>query len=649
MTKKVFPIYSRQQLIDDFKNWSNLQLTEGSARSYSSYLKRYFNFVDTYYTYKGQSIVDLLPSIAKYDDIHGTQYANTILILLWSLPYDPANGSQFTLKAYNDGRSALRKLMFFFITSPIFQNNVVNVKPAAKNVILSVIKYLNSIATAKTYNYNLLFDVFKARLITQDRYPAGCGIYLPMRILNKIFNGDKNLKPLWQSLLKTIIDNIKVYYYTGKPYIDGNIRCTLLKNIKNLTINSTGEVWLSIKRIDGTKLMATEKANYLKYNQPPRFKPLLAKTLASINLQHDRPISTILKNATPGTYKTLADLRGCIDKTCQQNGIVIKQSNAPKIAKVFDLDQIMTTWNTNTASNAKFKSDLFNEVSKLFSDCPLSLMEEKENKSINDYDPGQCENSDCSSGHTQGRGTLTNGIIKVIWTSPWHSFGRIMIIEIENDYDYASKELTVVKKIYDPNSSKTKTLGGVVLSASREKEIKRFLEDRSNIEQFFEAESWPDGDESTSTLTIQDVDGKTHTIRQLGDRSFKHPFGFETEGIIKATWTSAWSSFLNTPITVMEYDYYYELSLLTCRKTIYEPNNGVHTEKSSGKIKLSCSKEKEIKQFFEDRDNIKRFFEAESWQGSHESTTTLRIRDVDGREYAIQQIGDYNFKHPFGK
>ena len=76
-----------------------MQLSIGSAKSYASYLKRYFDFIDTYYKVNGQSIVDLLPSIAKYDDIHGTQYANTILTLLWSLPYDPANGSQFTLKA----------------------------------------------------------------------------------------------------------------------------------------------------------------------------------------------------------------------------------------------------------------------------------------------------------------------------------------------------------------------------------------------------------------------------------------------------------------------------------------------------------------------------------------------------------------------
>ena len=523
MAKKVFSINSRQQLINDYKNWCVMQLSIGSAKSYASYLKRYFDFIDTYYKVNGQSIVDLLPSIAKYDDIHGTQYANTILILLWSLPYNPANGSQFTLKAYNDGRSALRKLMFFFITSPILQNNVVNVKPAAKNVILSVIKYLNSIATAKTYNYNLLFDVFKARLITQDRYPAGCGIYLPMRILNKIFNGDKNLKPLWQSLLKTIIDNIKVYYYTGKPYIDDNIRCTLLKNIKNLTINSTGEVWLSIKRIDGTKLMATEKANYLKYNQPPRFKPLLAKTLASINLQHDRPISTILKNATPGTYKTLADLRGCIDKICKQNNILVKQSNAPKIAKIFDLDQIMKTWNTPTASNNKFKSDLFNEVEKLFiDDCPLSLMEEKENKSINDYDPDQCDSHDSGSGNTQG--TLTNGIIKVTWTSPWHGFNNIPITEIEYEYDYSSKVLSVQKKVYN-KSLKPTLVGNVALSSSKEKVIKQFLENRANIVRFFNTKSWSGGHECTTTLTIEDVDGRRHSIQQLGDLIFPHPFG----------------------------------------------------------------------------------------------------------------------------
>lgn len=242
----------------------------------------------------------------------------------------------------------------------------------------------------------------------------------------------------------------------------------------------------------------------------------------------------------------------------------------------------------------------------------------------------------------------TEGVIKVTWTSPWHGFGGMPQVEIEYRYDYASKELTISKKYSHPNEP-VKHVDNVVLSPSQVNEVKQFLEDRSNIKRFFQAASWPGGHDSTTTLTIIDVDGKSHTIQQLGDFSFKHPFGFETSGTITATWTSARGSHGDSPVTVLEYAYSYELSLLTCHETVYERKNGTPAKKSSGKIKLPPSKEKEIIQFFVERGIIARFFQAESWQGGDESATILKIRDVDGKEYAIQQIDDDNYKHPFGE
>ena len=237
--------------------------------------------------------------------------------------------------------------------------------------------------------------------------------------------------------------------------------------------------------------------------------------------------------------------------------------------------------------------------------------------------------------------------IKVKWVTPWHGFGRLAKIEIEYEYDYSTKVLTVKKNYHEYKAPSMRPLGTVVLSPSREKEIVQFLEDRSNIEQFFKSGSCPDWHESCTTLTIEDVDGRRFSIQQPGQMLFKHPFGFETEGAIKATWTSARSNSTGTPTTVMEYVYNYELSILHCRKTVYERENGVPVERSSDVMKLTPSKEKEIKLFFEDRANIKRFFEAESWQGSTEGTTILKIEDR-ASSYAIQLHGDSTFKHPFG-
>lgn len=253
------------------------------------------------------------------------------------------------------------------------------------------------------------------------------------------------------------------------------------------------------------------------------------------------------------------------------------------------------------------------------------------------------------SSSTNNQLTPMTDIIKVKWVTPWHGFGRLAQIEVEYEYNYSTKVLTAKKNYHEYKAPSMRPLGSVVLSPSKEKEIVQFLEDRANIEQFFESESCPDWrHESCKTLTIEDVDGRRHSIQLPIYMFFKHPFGFETEGVIKATWTSARSKSAVTPTIVMEYVYHYELSILHCRKKVYERENGVPVERSSDIMKLTPSKEKEIKLFFEDRANIKRFFEAESWQGSPEGTTILKIEDRTSSYAILLHDGDSTFKHPFG-
>lgn len=38
---------------------------------------------------------------------------------------------------------------------------------------------------------------------------------------------------------------------------------------------------------------------------------------------------------------------------------------------------------------------------------------------------------------------------------------------------------------------------------------------------------WSGSHECTTTLTIEDVDGNKHTVQQLGDSIFPHPFGYD--------------------------------------------------------------------------------------------------------------------------
>ena len=129
------------------------------------------------------------------------------------------------------------------------------------------------------------------------------------------------------------------------------------------------------------------------------------------------------------------------------------------------------------------------------------------------------------SSSTNNQLTPMTDIIKVKWVTPWHGFGRLAQIEVEYEYNYSTKVLTAKKNYHEHKAPSMRPLGSVVLSPSKEKEIVQFLENRANIVRFFNAKSWSGSHECTTTLTIEDVDGRRHSIQQLGDSIFPHPFG----------------------------------------------------------------------------------------------------------------------------
>lgn len=396
-------IYLLQYQLMDFEAFLDsgdcITVNNDSPQSYKSYIKALNNYFDKIANlkFKGQNIFDALPSIVAQDMKNETSYASTILTLLFHVPYPnkPING--FSKKYWQNCRSALKQFIDY-ISSDSYQSKCVGVKPSTKKDVDNYVKMLMSIATKQVYDYNMLFAVFLSRIRTQDRYPVGGRFFLPIRILSKLFN-KSNQKKYWNDLLKEYIDGIKFYYDEGKT--GKNIKCCVLKDINHLYIENDESVWITIKGTKERKRLYTQTAagiinkmnssstlppyvlHFLLTTTPvttssvPLYKPQYAKSLRDINIQHDTPISVYLKNVHGSKVPTLSDLCGFIRRFCEEQGIELLQKNASEISANFDLP-------SNIRNRGKFIANLFDEIKKIFDLHPLSIMDEHENKSLND-------------------------------------------------------------------------------------------------------------------------------------------------------------------------------------------------------------------------------------------------------------------------
>lgn len=394
--------YLSQNQLMDFEGFLEndcVTVNNGSPQSYKYYinaLSNYFGNIENL-KFEGQNIFDAIPSIVAQDIKNETSYASTILTLLFHVPYPNKEIIGFSKKYWLNCRSALKQFIEY-ISSDSYQNKCVGVKPSSKKNVDNYVKMLMSVATKQVYDYNMLFAVFLSRIRTQDRYPVGGNFYFPIRILNKLFN-KSNQKINWNKLLKKYIDGIKFYYKEGKT--GGNIKCCVLKNINHLYIDDDGEVWITIKGVKGRKRLYTQTAagiinkmnssstlppyvlHFLLTTTPvttssvPLYKPQEAKSLRDINIQHDTPISVYLKNVHGSEIPNLSDLCGFIRCFCKEQDIELLQKNASEISANFDLP-------SNIGNREKFIAKLFNDIKKIFDLHPLSIMDEHENKSLND-------------------------------------------------------------------------------------------------------------------------------------------------------------------------------------------------------------------------------------------------------------------------
>lgn len=352
---------------DEFQEFCQsdvMGIAKNSSKSYASYLGRlndqFFKFKE--FLYEGQCIFDMLPNIVAYDVNDNTDYASTIINLLYFLPYENTCG--LSKKAFRDGRSALA-VYLVFVTTDEYRNSTNACKPLTKGKINNIIKFLQAKAKNLVYDYPLLSSNFLARLRTQDRFPVN-GVYYPVRSLSKIFKNDSIHD--FAKLLREMVDHILVFTRSKK---DKSLHVGFLKNVRKMVFLKNNVEVRFIKDSE-EYLLLTECANYILNGKGEKYAEQKNNCLRGINIQHKPAINGELQNV--GKYQGLSELKNIIDQLCAKLTIPSKSGKASTIAKVLKVNQISPT----------LKTALWNDILKLDGAITLSLMDDSENKILKD-------------------------------------------------------------------------------------------------------------------------------------------------------------------------------------------------------------------------------------------------------------------------
>lgn len=338
-------------------------IAKNSSSSYASYLGRFVDAIidNPQNLFEGKSIFGLMPKIASYDLKNDTSYVNTIVNLLYFLPYD--NKYNIPKKAYHDGKSALAAFVVFTSTDD-FVSAVSKCPPLTKSKINNIIRFLQKKATSQVYDYNLLSANFLSRLRTQDRFPIN-GVYYPVRLLSKIFKNDP--KHDFAKLLRELVAHILVFVRRK----DNSLYVRFLKEISKMTFKSN-YVEVKFKNDSNLYYLQTELSDYILLGKRERYSNQTNNGLKGINIQHKPAINGELKNKNK--YPSLSTLKGHIDNLCNNNNLDPKLKNASKISKLF---------NPAILSPQEIEG-LWREILKLDGAITLSLMDESENKILKD-------------------------------------------------------------------------------------------------------------------------------------------------------------------------------------------------------------------------------------------------------------------------
>ena len=206
------------------------------------------------------------------------------------------------------------------------------------------------------YDYKDLFDAFKSRLITQDRYPTS-GVYFPIQLINKYVNVNAWIKSSIDNIVINVRDtnNKQLYFYLSELK-------TVSSSLLIIQKNGTVELFLN----GNTYTVVNYDKKYLS--------DMSANALSDITIDHDPAIDNILKMNL--NWKALNALKNIIDSVYRGNPSKIK----PQPTKNAIANKV---WSTISSSSSSFPNtkDVLEDLDRISGRIELSLLQRNLNSS----------------------------------------------------------------------------------------------------------------------------------------------------------------------------------------------------------------------------------------------------------------------------
>jgi hypothetical protein len=249
----------------EFNEWLCENFTEGSSKSYISYVNSSLKLINE--KLSENDIFEMINDFVSDKDNQCVEF-----ILQNCISYVTKYCDDNVKSKYKNG---LLQYMLFLgdtLVETDFNNSV-------ENETISENKVLDSI---KLKNEDLLFDSetlknnFTFRLLTQDRIYGE--VYFPISFIKKLFYQEKQNQKYFDSWVNNQIDNIKLYNEKSK--------IVSFKEIKNLRISTAKEVFFDSD--NKTHVLYTENGYTFEMEQ------LKTYALRNVVIDHVKPMKDIL-------------------------------------------------------------------------------------------------------------------------------------------------------------------------------------------------------------------------------------------------------------------------------------------------------------------------------------------------------------------
>lgn len=341
------------EALNNFDNWLREYTdvnSEGSRKSYKSYVKGAFGLLNKYY---GKNSVVIKK--AKLNDKKGAEDLILIERILETMRegnIKVKNKPKKTIENYLSGYRMFEEFLFCCE------------EPIEYKIKFDNKKSINIDNKELKYSKGILRKVFLSRLVTQDRKinknVIKNQLMYPTRLLNKIFNSSVKYKAKYKSFLNDQLDNIIFAVdKSGKNEIS-------LKDISYLYIPMSSLITY-IKAKDKNKFTV-----YTKKEKNGEIRELVAKKgLSDISLDHINPIDKALTNNN-NKYKYLKKL----------TDIIIKEKKENNLKKVTEITTFVYDKYKTEFIDDKFCKNLFNEIKEVSKDVKgLKILSRSDNSS----------------------------------------------------------------------------------------------------------------------------------------------------------------------------------------------------------------------------------------------------------------------------